>query len=94
MPTLTKQITRVLALGSRCGAEHADVGDADRARIEHGRDARADAADVRVDAAHADARRRGAVGHVGVDVDQARHDVAAVALHLDDAPASLAGMSA
>ena len=65
--------------------QHADVRHADRAAVEHGRDAGAHADLVGVAAAHADAGRRGAVRDVGVHVDQAGRDVAVVALDLDDA---------
>src|SRR4029078_11199048 len=47
--------------------------------------ARADAADVWIDAAHTDAVGRRAVGHVRWQVDQPGQDVAVVAPPVDDA---------
>ena len=62
--------------------EHADVGNPHRTRVENGRDARANPAHIRVDTAHADARGGGAVANVGMNIDQAWHDVAVLGAHL------------
>src|SRR6266849_2556679 len=53
-------------------AEHADVGDAYGAGVQDSRDPRANSAHIRVDTAHAYARRGRAVGDVGMDINQAR----------------------
>ncbi len=56
-------------------AEHANVGNTDRTRVKDGRDSGANSTDVRVNTAHADARRSCPIADVSVDIDQARHDI-------------------
>jgi hypothetical protein len=65
------------------GAERADVRYANRATVDHGCDTRTHADQVGLDALDAEASGRGAVGDVGVEVDQAGDDVAIGAAHLD-----------
>jgi len=71
-------------------SEHPDLRHADRAAVHDRRHPGVDPANVWRDGAHPDAGCRCAVRDVGVQVDQARRDVATVALHLEG-PLRLAG---
>ncbi len=62
-----------------------DIGNTHRARVENGRDTRANSAHIRVDTAHAYAGGGGTVANVGVDIDQARHDIPFFGANLEHA---------
>ena len=71
--------------GSDVRIESADVRDADRAGIDDGRHARAYADLIGLTAVQSNPGRGRAVGDVGMQVDQAGHDAAIGATHLQDA---------
>ena len=59
--------------------------------VEYRGDASVHADDVGIAALHADPEGRGAIGHVGVQVNEARYNIALRAAHLDDAPGLCGG---
>jgi len=70
--------------GNHVSGQRADVRNTHRATIKHGGDASAHANLIWVTAIHPDPMCSDSVGDMGVDVDQARRDISAVALDLDD----------